>query len=891
MAFPPWFRRRRLDDADLQDEIRSHLAIAEQDRMVEGADREAARRAAVKDFGNVTLTREAARQVWTTRWLDRLRDGLSDMRYAIRVLTRSRGFSAVVIAVLAVGIGLNAAVFTLFKSLALKPLAGVEDSGALGVILRTTGGGDQMPLSYPDYEFVRDQNQVFEGLTGSAFNIYSLGLGNRGERVTGELVTGNYFQVLGVTAALGRTILPSDDASSGGSPVVVLGHGLWRRVFGSDPAIVNRTIHLNGHPVTVVGVAEPDFHGTVVSFDIEIFGSVTMAPVLDRTISAQSRDPLNDHSVGMLMVLGRLRPGVAFDGALEQMRVLGERLAADAPIEDEDGERLTLLRIWQSPYGAQTYMLPAVTVLGAMGLLLLVIVCANIAGLVLVRGVSRRGEIAVRLALGASRGRILRLLLAENLVLAVPGAVAGLLAAWYALPLMWSGTIQGVPVPLFLDVSMDWLVVGFAIAVSSASALLFGLAPAFRSARVDLMSVMKDDLSPRSGTRGRLRAVLVASQVAVSLLLLVGASLVARSLDAAREADAGFTADNVTSISIDVAPNGYDEAGGRQFYEQLLDRVRADEGVEAASLAMTYPMSMVDTLPTPVAVEGYQPARGEDLTFLFNVVAPDYFRTLRIGLVEGREFERRDDMTGQQVVVVNETLARRFWGSAQRAMGQRVRAASGEWRTIIGVARDVKYARINEAPRPYVYLPFLQTYQPAMIVHTRGPAGVGVLIDQGRRRIAELDPNLPILGAMSLAAQAGSALGIFTMTARALLLFGLAAMGLAAMGIYGLVSYTVRQSTHEIGIRMALGAGRGDILRRFMGRGLRLTTMGAVVGVIAAVAVTRLLSGVLYGVSATDIVSFAGAIVVILCSALVATLVPAWRAAQTNPTTALRHQQ
>jgi putative ABC transport system permease protein len=326
------------------------------------------------------------------------------------------------------------------------------------------------------------------------------------------------------------------------------------------------------------------------------------------------------------------------------------------------------------------------------------------------------------------------------------------------------------------------------------------------------------------------------------------------------------------------------------FYERLLDASRADAGVESATLAMAYPMTMVDGPGQPVTVEGYEPRRDEDLSFLFNIVAPDYFRTLRIGLLAGREFARQDDPDASQVAIVNETLARRFWGGPSNAIGKRIRMVSGNWRTVVGVARDVKYARINEAPRPYVYLPFFQSYQPEMILHTRGTSDPVTLMAQARGHIQGLDANLPVLDAKTLAEQAGASLTIFRMTARMLLTFGVAAMGLAAMGIYGLVSYTVKQSTHEIGIRMALGAQRGDVVRRFLGRGLRLGALGAAGGMVVSFAVTRLLGSVLYGVSATDAVSFLTASAIVLSSVLVATLLPAWRAARTNPITALRQR-
>jgi predicted permease len=713
---------------------------------------------------------------------------------------------------------------------------------------------------------------------------FNLGLGARGERVWGELVTGNYFQVLGARVSLGRTLLASDEVAPGRHPVVVIGDGLWRRMFGSDPAIVGKTILINAYPLTVVGVAEPEFRGSVVSLVMEVFIPVMMQPQL------QPPGSLDDRRATWVQVLGRLAPGTSIAAARAQTSVLSEQFGAETP-ELELAQRATVLPMWRSPYGAQTYMLPAIVLLLVMGALLLLIVCANVANLVLARGVSRRGEIAMRLALGAAKGRILRLLFIENLVLAVPGAVAGLLLARLLLPLI-GNSATGAPMRVYVDVSTDRFVIGFAMLLASASAILFGLVPAFRSSRVDLVKVMKDDLSPRSAPRGRLRAALVVSQIAVSLLLLIGATLVMRSLDLARHADAGFDARDVASVSIDLKPNGYDDTRGRLFYEQMLDSIRAQEGIEAASLAASLPLSLVDGPSGEVAIEGYQRGRDEDSRFLFNVIAPDYFRTLRIGLVAGRDFTRRDDVPAPGVAIVNEHLARRFWGTPASAIGKRLRFTSGtgSWRTIIGVAKDVKYARLNEAPRPHVYLPFQQLYQPNMTLQVRAAAASPSLIEQLRGRVQALDPDLPILEARMLSEQTRVALTVFEMAARVLAMIGAMAVALAALGIYGLTAYTVKQSTHEIGIRMALGAQRADVVWRFLGRGLRLGAIGAAIGMAAALAVTRLLATLLYGVSATDVVSFVTASGVVLGIALAASVVPAWRAARTNPIAALRHQ-
>jgi predicted permease len=373
-------------------------------------------------------------------------------------------------------------------------------------------------------------------------------------------------------------------------------------------------------------------------------------------------------------------------------------------------------------------------------------------------------------------------------------------------------------------------------------------------------------------------------------LLLVGAGLATRSLEAARRANPGFDASHVTAIAVDVKQNAYDETRGRLFYRHLLDAARLDPGVESATLAAYTPLAFLETRMQRVAIEGYVSRRGEDLSFMSNTIGSDYFGTLRIPLEAGREFEDRDDETAAAVAIVNSTLAQRFWNGPVNAIGKRIRVGEGDWRTVVGVAADVKYLQINEAPRPYFYLPFLQSYRSSMILHTKGAASVDLLVDQARARVAALDPDLPILQANSLARSTRGALIFFELMATMLFLFGAVGMALAAMGTYGLVSYVVKQSAHEIGIRMALGASGLAMVRQFLGRGLRLGAIGAAVGVVAALALSRLLGSVLFGVSATDGISFAQALAVVLGGVVVATIVPAWRAARTDPLKALRHQ-
>lgn len=882
----------RFDDDDLQEEIRAHLKMAADDRIADGADPKSARQASLKDFGNVQLTRESARRVWIPRWVDTLRDIAADARYAVRALARSPVFAVTVIAVLTLGIAANAAVFTMLKSIVLEPLSGVTDSAGLRVIFGETSAGRDVGLSYPDYVYLRDHATSYTGLLAHRLAAVTLGRGRSAHPAFAETVTGNYFERLGVGAALGRTLQTSDESAPGRPSAVVISNALWRRDFAADPAIVGKTLEINNKVLTIVGVTDPSYHGTIVSYDVDLFVPLMIAPELGLNFGSAETTAsgvLSDRSATVVYALGWLKPGVTMAQASAEAQAIWQDLSRGrAP--DGGTNTLSVVAFRDYPGSAQATVRPMIVALSAMGLLVLFIACANVGGLVVVRALSRQGEIALRLAIGASRARIVRLLIVENLVLAVPGAILGVVLAARLLPvLLGYAEALAAPSRLFFNMQTDGLVIAFAAVIACGSALVFGLAPALRSSRIDLVSVMKE-ASPRGTGRNLLRSGLVVAQVAVSLLLLVGAGLLTRSLDAAERADRGYDGFHTTAVSMDLKANGYDEARGRVFYRQLLDAARARPGVESASLAAYLPLTFLETRASKVAIDGYEPRQNEDLSMLNNAVGPDYFRTLRIPVVAGREFEDRDDEAGAPVAVVNHTLAEKYWGSDAGAIGRRVRVGQGDWRTVVGVAADVKYVRVNEAPRPYLYVPFLQSYRAAAVLHTRGSGAIDELVAATRQTVVEIDPELPIVSARSLNDGTRGALIFYSFMSLMLFLFGMAGMALAAMGTYGLVSYTVKQSTREIGIRMALGATGAAVVRSFVGRGARLAAVGVGLGVLSAFAVGRLLRSLLFGVSATDAVSFLRALAIVIAVVLAATLVPAWRASRTDPLKALRHQ-
>lgn len=877
-----WLFRRGRIEGDLDTEIDSHLAMATADRIAAGEDPESARLGALHEFGNPLQMKEDARAVWRGGLVALIADFWQDVRFGARMLIKNPGFSLVVIAVLSLGIAGNAAIFSIFKGLALKPLPGVRDSATSSVLLGRTIDGRGIGVSVPDYRDFAARQQSFDGITASMMIFAGLGRGVDAQRVIAELVVGNYFETLGVGAQLGRTLLPSDDVAPGGHPVAVIGDTLWRRSFAADPAIVGKTIHLNGQPLTVVGVAAREFNGTIVSMGIDVFAPLMMQPV----VSPPSR--LDARGIFGLTTMGHLKPGVTTAAATAEAAVFAAQLEKQHPLPNYV-RRMEVIPIWQSPFGAQTYWLPAIGVLGGMGLLILLVVCANVANLVLVRGVSRRGELGVRVALGASRGRLLRLLVVENVVLALPGALAGVALASVLLPFVANGAGANAPSRVYLDTSVDGYVLAFAIALSCACALVFGLVPALRASRVDLTTAL-NALSPRLAGRGRLRSMLVVSQVAISLVLLVAAGLVLRSYAAARQASGGFESANVTSIAIDLQTAGYDGTRGPVAVTRLLDAFASEPSFERATLAANVPLSLVDNASRVTAIEGYSPRSDEDMLFLYNVVAPDYFATLRIPLLAGRDFTRADDAGAQPAVIVNETLARRFWQTPENAVGKRLRSGAAEWRNVIGVAGDLKYSRLSEAPRPFVYYPLLQTFAPGLTIHARATGDLNRAMRRVRDHVQAVDPTIPITRSTTLAEQTRVALSVYELAAGALTMFGLMTMVLAAIGIYGLVAYTVHQSTQEISIRMAVGARRVDVVCDFLKRGTMLAIAGAAIGLVLAVAASGALRSLLYGVGTRDPIAFGGGTLVVVTIALTASLVPAWRASRTDPLKALRHQ-
>ncbi len=880
-----WWRREAID-AELQEEIRTHLEMKAAD--VGGA------RLARHGFGNPTVILEDSRSAWGWPRVEAL---WQDLRYGMRMLLRAPGFTAVAVFSLAVGIGANSAIFSLVDKLLIRKLP-VEASDRLVVVNADRGPGVGTTTNFPDYVDYRDRNEVFDGLVAYMQRALTLSEGGQGERVQGLIVSGNYFAALGVRPALGRGFLPEEDKTDGTHPVVVISYGLWQRRFGGDPGLVGKTISLNAYPFTVVGIAPTGFDGTVAGAAPDVYVPIMMMAQISTSAFDRANllfGPRSRTLSGWLSLLGRLKPGVSPEQAAAAMTTLGGQIAAAHPNPDgsprvepkflmEDGSRghTNLLR---------DIRFPLQMLMATVGLVLL-IACANVASLLLGRAGTRQKEIAVRLATGAGRMRLIRQLLTESVLLSTLGGVAGLALAASISGLMVSFTPPNNSAfsSLTLDNRLDPRVLGFTLAISVVTGILFGLAPALVASRPDLVSALRDDVTV-FGKRLRylnLRNILVVGQVAVSVIVLVGAGLCVRSLRNLYAIDTGFDSTKVLVTSVDVSLSGYTPQRGLQFYAELLERVQRVPSVEAVSLATQ--IALGDGFGATMRADGYAPQPGEDLSCDFNQIAPDYFRVMKIPLLEGREFGQSDTTTTPLVAIINETAARRYW-PGQSAIGRRVvmgRPPDAQARTVVGVAKDSKYRRLTEEGRPAVFIPFFQRYRGDMTLHVRTSGEPAATMAAVRREVQALDASLPLYNTRTMEEQKTSSLYTSRLAATLLTVFGLLALLLAAVGLYGVMAHSVNRRRHEIGIRMALGAQSSEVRRLVMVEGTAIMAIGLLLGLGGALAGTRLVESFLYGVKPNDPLAFAAAALLLTAVTLLANYLPARHASRIDPLLAIR---
>jgi len=811
-----------------------------------------------------------------------------DLRYGARMLLKNPGFTLIAVFTLSLGIGANTAIFTLLDKVLIRPLP-VERPHELVTFVQDASGAPAI-FSYPAYADLRDRNEVLSGLVAYFQRPFSLSDGSQSERVIGQIVTGNYFAALGAQPALGRFFLPEEDRTPNTHPVIVIGHGLWQRRFGADPAVIGKTVNLNNYRYTVVGVAPSEFTGTTRGTVNDVY-----VPMMMQAQTGPRRDGvLDNRNFGWLRLIGRLKPNVSRQQAQAALSLLADEPGQTPPGGKDSGKFANRILLMDGSRGhtdrVQDLSLPLKLLMGVVGFVLL-IACANVANLLLARASARRREIAVRLAVGASRWRIVRQLLTESAILAALGGGAGLLIAVWLSNLLVGFQQQTNFVPRSFDSSLDGRALGFTLGVSLLTGIIFGLAPALVASKPDFVAALKEDTPGRGGRMRRLslRNLLVVAQVALSLVVLIGAGLCLKSLRALQAIDPGFEPAKVLTASFDLSQNGYDEARGRQFISQLSERVAALPGVEAVSLAniVAFSDGFWISGATP---EGYQPQPGERLAFDFNAISPNYFQTLGARLAGGREFTAQDTADAPRVVIVNEATARHYW-SGQEAVGKRIirgRGQSAQFFEVVGVVRNSKEKGLTADPRPAIYLPLLQQYVPELTLHMRTATDAQTLLAAVRREVQALDPTLPVYNLGTLAEQKDGSLYAERLAATLLTLFGLLALLLAAVGIYGVLSYAVTERTREMGIRLALGAQPRDLLKLVVGQGLVLTLVGLGLGVGAAFALTRLIEKLLYGVSATDPLTFVVIPLLLIGVALAACSIPARRATRVDPLVALK---
>jgi macrolide transport system ATP-binding/permease protein len=816
---------------------------------------------------------------------------IQDLRYGIRMLAKTPATTIVAVLALALGIGANAAIFSGVNGFLLRPLPVPEPDQIVRPFEATDDRGMTDSFSYPDFADYRDQSTVFEGLTAEDLTQAAISTENQNDVIWGQLVSGNYFDVFRVKPILGRGFAPDEDKTLGAAPVVVLSHSLWRRRLGSDPNIIGKTIDLNGRAYNVIGVAPESFKGSKFGLSLDFWLPMAMAEEL-------RRDPgiLKDRGSHWMNVVGRLKPGVTLTQASAEMSSVAQRLNQAYPNERAATTRVVIQTEIDGRWDeAATVMKSGAAIAMAIVGFILLIACANVANLLLARAASRRKEIGVRLALGASRGRLIRQLLTESLLLAVLGGGFGLLLGYWVTGLM-QGFVPVLPYNLVNDFFLlDGRALLFTLIVSLATGLIFGLAPAWHASNPEIVPVLKGDANAgQAGKRRRLtlRNSLVVSQMALSLVVLVCGGLFIKSFRNAQAIDPGFAAKGVLLISTNPELVGYDEESTKNFFNRLVERASGLPGVQAASVARLIPLGDNSSSSAPILKEGETLAPGSaGRDIMNNVVSPGAFKTLQIPILAGRDFDERDHKGVPRVIIVNERMAQMLW-PGERAIGKRIFIGSNSPNPleVVGVVKTGKYRSLAETPRPYFYSPMAQRGPGVMTLMVRTNGDPEALVSAIRREVQALDGRMPLFSIKTMDEHLTFALWAPNMAATLALAFGVVALLLAAVGLYSVMAYIVSQRTREVGIRMALGAKRVDVLRLITSEGMKLAAIGVAIGFVLSLALSRVLSSVLIGVSAYDVSTFIAVPLLLAVVALVACLVPARRAAKVNPLVALRYE-
>lgn len=873
-------RRRHTDDLSL--EIQAHLDEKIDALMAEGMSRRAATAAAHRAFGNVPRIEEESRAVWAWPRLDSF---AQDVRFALRQVRRNPGLATAAILTLAIGIAANTTVFSWTSALLLDPLPGTTDVGHLVAVEEVAPSGDFTEASALDFRDIRDYTHVFSAMTLTHPTDLVLGDATSVERRFGEVVSGSFFRTLGVKAEEGRVFsTQEEDDVPGAHPVVVLGHDLWMSRFNGDRSVIGSTILVNRAPLTVIGVAPAGFHGSLPGMDAELWVPASMLGSLDPNGAMF----LQDRKTRMFRILGRLAPGVGVDQARAAVKAIAERMAV-ADADTNQGMSATVLPLWESHFGVHDFLRAPLAMLTAASALMLLIVCANLANLLLTHAAGRHKELGLRLALGAPRRRLVRQLLTEAAVLTAVGSALGLAVTWWL-----SGSLRlllpSFAVPNLLRPQVDGSVLLFTLALAAGVTLLAGMAPALHGAREHLSEALEDGSRGSTGGAGsrRVRGTLVTGEVALALVTLVGAGLFLRSFQELRRVSPGFDPHGVAMGSVSLGSAGFDAAEADAFLRSVTRRLEGEPGVTAVSYADYVPLSVASGSWEDLEVEGYTPGPNENMKLYRSAVAPGYFQVMGMGVRQGRAFSDQDDASHTPVMIVNEAFVRHFF-QGRSPLGQRVHGW-GRWFTVVGVVPDAKMHRLSDPPTPYFYVPLLQVYRPefpfTFLVRTRGR--VEDAVTAIRRDVHQVNPTVPAFDVMTLDEYVAAPLGQVKVATTLLGIIAAIAFILAAIGLYGVMANAVAQRVREIGIRFAMGARRSDVAAIIARQAALLVAVGLVVGAGVAAALGRLVSSMLYGVETDDPLVYAVAAACMVLIAAVATGIPAWRAMRVNPVVALR---
>ncbi|MBZ5696633.1 MAG: ABC transporter permease [Acidobacteriia bacterium] len=886
-AMRAWFVRlgglfgKERRDRELAEELESHLQFHIEDNLRAGMTPVEARRQALIKLGGVEQTKENYRDHHGFPWLESL---LQDIRFGLRTLRKNPGFVIVAVLTLALGIGANSTIFSWINSTVFNPIPGVKHANEYAV-LSTHAERDQTTISYRDYVDLRDRNQTFSTILAADPTPLSIKTKDKPERAWGLWVSENYFDALGVRPILGRGFLPSEDTQPGGALVAVISYHFWQTNFGGEQSVLGQTIEINRHPFEIVGVAPREFVGTQTGLSYDLWIPVKMIGAL----YGESLNPLEKRDENWFVCTGRLRPGVTVAQAQADLNVLMRQIVAQFPDDHRGDFTVTVSPLWRAPFGANFQLHTILFLLLAISGVVLLLACANVANLLLVRSFSRAHEMAIRLSLGATRWRLVRQSLVESLILSsFGGGIAMLFTLWTAGTL---GTFvpPTAEVPLSITVRADRTVFVATFIVSVFTAIIFGILPALRSSRQQPARVLQEGTRRASGStrKARLSSALVVAQFAMSLLLLVCAGLFIRSARMAEQFNPGFNPHHVLLYEYIFAGLAYDERSGNEFDRRLFDKLQEIGGAESATLSDFVPLSyQVQT--QLIQAEGYVPQAHESMNLTFANVGPDFLRTLQIPLVAGREFTASDNGDSRFVAIVNTAFANRYWPHMD-AVGKQIRT---KWHsfTVVGVAENIDYDTLGQRSDPFVYLPLFQQFSGNGAILVRVPGDPLAAATAVQDAVHSIDADLPLFNLSTL----DSRIALRTATQRIAGVFvgglGVVALLLASIGIYGVLAYTTRQRTQEIGVRMALGAQPRSVLLLVLSQGLKLAILGLAVGLLVSLVLTRALSTVLFGVSPADPLTFVAVVGVLVAAVLLACWIPARRASRVDPMVALRYE-